>query len=103
MIEHARAGAMVVRGKGGFACHSVSVYGVKIFEVGPDCRWLPTTSRRFGKNPTNSGRTDWHDDCGRSQMVKLSPDEEVRARKLKEAMWSISGRRYEDGARGSRH
>jgi hypothetical protein len=74
---------------GCFACHNVSVYGVKSYsQIGPDLSTaVEDVKSRFGKNLDEF----WREPAGtmmmvRSQMIKLSPDEEALAlQKLKAA------------------
>jgi len=75
--------------KGCFACHSISVYGVKSYsQVGPDLSTAVTDVKsRFGKTIDEF----WHEPIGtmmmvRSSLIKLTPEEEALAlAKLKEA------------------
>ena len=74
---------------GCFACHNVSVYGVKSYaQIGPDLSTaVDDVKSRFGKNIDEF----WHEPVGtmmmvRSSIIKLSPDEEALAlQKLKTA------------------
>jgi hypothetical protein len=89
-IDRARQG----RGKwfvetGCFACHSVSVYGVKSYsQMGPDLSLAQEdVEKRFGRKLDDF----WHDPNGtmtmvRTQLIKMSPEEEaVGLAKLKDA------------------
>jgi hypothetical protein len=74
---------------GCFACHSVSVYGVKSYsQMGPDLSLAQEdVEKRFGRKLDEF----WHDPNGtmtmvRTQLIKMSPEEEaVGLAKLKEA------------------
>ena len=89
-IDHARsgAGAWFVE-TGCFTCHAVSVYDVKSFtNMGPDLSLaVDDVQKRFGKNLDEF----WHEPIGtmmmvRSQLIKMSPEEEaVALGKLKAA------------------
>jgi hypothetical protein len=89
-IEHARyvPGAWFVE-RGCFACHSVSSFGVKSYsQIGPDLATaVEDVQSRFGKSLDEF----WRAPMGtmvmvRSQLIKLSPEEEALAlEKLKAA------------------
>jgi hypothetical protein len=74
---------------GCFACHSVSVYGVKSpSEMGPDLSLAQEdVEKRFGRKLEDF----WHEPNGtmtmvRSQLIKLSPEEEALGlKKLRDA------------------
>lgn len=75
--------------KGCFACHAVSVYGVKSYtQIGPDLSTaVDDVQSRFGKSIDEF----WKDPMGtmmmvRSDLIKLTPEEEALAlEKLKQA------------------
>ena len=82
-IDHARSGegAWFVE-KGCFACHSVSVYGVKSYsQMGPDLSTAPEDVKsRFGKTLDEF----WKEPMGtmmmvRSDLIKLTPEEQATA------------------------
>ena len=89
-IERARTGpgAWFVE-TGCFACHSVSVHGVKSYsQMGPDLsEAVEDVQKRFGRKIDDF----WHEPSGtmtmvRMQLIKLSPDEEALGlQKLKAA------------------
>ena len=89
-IDRARSGpgAWFVE-RGCFACHNVSVYGVKSYsQIGPDLSTaVEDVQSRFGKKIDDF----WHEPIGtmqmvRSQLIKMSPEEEKEAlEKIKEA------------------
>ena len=74
---------------GCFACHSVSVYGVKSYsQMGPDLSLaVDDVEKRFGRKIDDF----WHTPNGtmmmvRTQLIKMSPEEEALAlQKLKAA------------------
>ena len=85
-IDKARAGKGTWFVETGcFTCHDVSVYGVKsITQMGPDLSIAADdVQKRFGK-PLDEF---WREPVGmmmivRSQMIKLSPDEQARSLQL---------------------
>jgi hypothetical protein len=75
--------------KGCFACHAVSVYGIKSpTQMGPDLSLAQEdVEKRFGRKLEDF----WHEPNGtmtmvRTQLIKMTPEEEAEGlRKLKEA------------------
>ncbi len=84
---------------GCFACHSVSVYGVKSYsQMGPDLTLAQEdVEKRFDRKLEDF----WHNPNGtmtmvRMQLIKLSPEEEaIGLKKLKEA--------YQDREKAEKH
>lgn len=74
---------------GCFACHSVSVYGVKTYsQMGPDLsNAVEDVEKRFGRNIDDF----WREPNGtmvmvRSQLIKLTPEEQkLSLQKMKDA------------------
>jgi hypothetical protein len=103
-IERGRsgAGAWFVE-RGCFACHSVSVYGVKGYsQMGPDLSTaVEDVKSRFGKNLDEF----WKEPMGtmlmvRSQLIKLSPEEEALSlQKLKTAYADYQNQKAEGQAK----